>query len=156
MNLIIIVAVSKNNVIGYEGKIPWKIPEDMHRFKFLTIGHPVIMGRKTYESIPERFRPLFGRKNIVLSRRFKSNEGISIARSLDEAITLTDGIDTFIAGGQKVYEEFLPLSNRIELTRVNAEYSGDSFFPEADWGRWRLVNNEKFVNYSFESYIRMD
>ena len=159
MNLTIIVAVSENNVIGAENKIPWYIKEDIKRFKQLTLNHPVIMGRRTYESIPLKFRPLPDRKNIVLSKNLKSSEGIYVAEDIEEALRLAEGKNTHIIGGRSVYELFLPISNRIELTRIHKNFEGDIFFPEVKWHDWKLVNEEKGVNnegifYSFITYLR--
>lgn len=156
MNLAIIVAISENNIIGIKNKIPWRIKEDMLRFKRLTINHPVIMGRKTWDSIPEKFRPLPERKNIVLSKS-QINEKIYIARNIEEALELTESKDSYIIGGEKIYELFLPLANKIELTRVHNSYEGDAFFPKINWNEWDLINEEKNVNeipYSFMTYIR--
>ncbi len=163
-DLTIIVAVSNNGVIGIGDKIPWQIPEnmvpeDMAHFRDLTMGHPVIMGRKTYESIPQKFRPLSGRKNIVLSKGFQSNEGIYIARTIDEALKLTDGKDAFVMGGREIYSQFLHLANRMEMTHVHEDYEGDVLFPVNDMNDWKLLNQEqnlskKGILYSFESYKR--
>ncbi len=173
MNLTLIVAVSENNVIGFKNKIPWRIKEDMQRFKELTLNHPVIMGRKTYESIPLKFRPLPERKNIVLSRDLNSkaktgnfcinlpgsqiNEDIYIARNIEEALELAENKDSYIIGGEKIYESFLPLVNKIELTKVHNSYEGDAFFPEINWGEWEIINKERKVNneginFSFLTY----
>ena len=129
----IIAAVSENNVIGMEGEIPWKISEDMKRFKRLTLGCPVIMGRKTYESIPLKFRPLPDRENIVLtSDESYSEDGIIIAHSLDHALmkALNFHPQIFIAGGGRVYADAMPLATRLELTLVEGQFKGDTFFPE--------------------------
>ncbi len=160
MNLTLIVAISENNVIGFKNKIPWRIKEDMQRFKELTINHNVIMGRKTYESIPLKFRPLPERKNIVLSRNLNLNEDIYIARNIEEALVLTENKDSYIIGGEKVYELFLPLTNKIELTKVHHSYEGDTFFPDINWNNWDLVGEENGISekdkisYSFLSYVR--
>lgn len=160
MNITIIAAVSRNNVIGIENKIPWRIKEDINRFKQLTLNHPVVMGRKTYESIPQKFKPLPQRKNIVLSSTLEKQEGVYIARTIEEALRLTDELDTFIIGGRKVYESFLPLANRMELTKIYQDFKGDSFFPEINWSDWDLVNIEKHksnerIPYSFLSYFKI-
>lgn len=159
MDLTIIAAVSDNNVIGIGNKIPWYIKEDLQRFKRLTLNHPVIMGRKTYKSIPEKFRPLPHRKNIILSSRMESSEGIYVARSIEEALKLANDDDSYVMGGERVYRDFLPLSNRMELTRVHEKYNGDAFFPEVNWEDWKLdgeTRNENSLGleYSFLSYVR--
>ena len=160
MGLRIIVAVSENNVIGVGGRIPWDIKEDRVRFRDLTLECPiVIMGRKTYESIPKKFRPLPERKNIVLSKTLNPEEGIYIARSLEEAIKLTNGLESYIVGGEKVYEEFLPLVNLMDITKVQRNYEGDAFFPKIDWEDWIKVFEDKKVSdkgipFSFLRYSR--
>jgi len=113
MNLTIIAAISKNNVIGKYGEIPWYIPEDIKRFKDITFNHPVIMGRKTYESLSEKFKPLPGRKNIVLSNTLNEQSGIYLARNIEQAIGFTDNKDSFIIGGGEIYKKFLPFSNTL-------------------------------------------
>src|SRR3989344_5306134 len=164
MELRIIAAVSKNNVIGIEGKLPWRIKEDMYRFKELTIGHPVIMGRKTYESIPEKFRPLPGRANLVLTKnRELIYLGTQLCSSMEEALdiisvagrTKDTEIDyniIYVIGGESVYREALPLTDRLELTHVNREVEGDAFFPEIDEIRWREIKRQNFEGFSFVSY----
>ena len=161
MNLTVIAAVSEDNVIGIEGRLPWSIPEDMKRFKELTTHHPVIMGRRTYESIPKTFRPLPNRKNIVLSRNFsKSESGIYVARDINEAIALTEEDDSFVIGGEMVYNVFLPLVNRMELTLVREVYErGDAHFPHINFKEWGLVSRDDGetkdgLGYSFLTYER--
>ena len=159
MKLVIIVAVAENRVIGNNGKIPWRIPEDMAHFKQLTIPHPVVMGRVTYESIPEKFRPLLHRKNIVLSERRdfdpKNNEVI-VCKSISEALEKAGSYDTeaHIIGGQKIYEKTIDLANRLEITEVHKSYKGDAFFPEFDRQRWKEVARSDCGEYSFVSYKR--
>jgi dihydrofolate reductase len=157
MNLTIIVAISENNIIGSKGKIPWKIKEDMNRFKQLTLDHPIIMGRKTYESIPKKFRPLPRRKNIILSNTFEQREGIYIARNLNDSLILTENQDAYIIGGTETYKIFLPLVNYLEITKVHANYDGDAFFPIIQWENWDLINQEEKISeegvpFSFLSY----
>lgn len=160
MNLILIAAASENNVIGFKNKIPWKIKEDMQRFRDLTKNHPVIMGRNTYESIPLKFRPLTQRKNIVLSKTLDNQKGIYIARNLEEAIELTKNEDSYVIGGEKIYREFLHLVNKIELTRIYKNYKGDSFLPEINWDNWILTKEKRKtrkknnIDYSFLTYIK--
>lgn len=159
MNLTMIVAVSENNMIGKNNDLPWpRIKADMQRFAQLTTPHPVIMGRKTYDSIPPKFRPLKDRKNIILSTTYPQAEGIYVARTIDEALALTEGKDAFIAGGHEVYKAFLPYSNRIELTRIRGIYEGDVSFPQVDWGEWDMVKEEQHLGekipYSFVSFVR--
>tara|TARA_Y100000034_G_scaffold59011_1_gene71833 strand:+ start:6231 stop:6716 length:486 start_codon:yes stop_codon:yes gene_type:complete len=160
MNLALIAAISDNNVIGLNGKIPWHIPEDLRRFKKLTLNHPVIMGRKTYESLPEKFCPLPQRKNIVLSNSLDFQEGIYIARNVEEALRLIEGFDSYVIGGKEVYETFLPRTNKLEITRVHRDFEGDTFFPEINWDELNFFESEAMVSkhegisYSFITYYK--
>jgi len=134
-----IVAVSENGVIGREGQIPWDLPADLKNFKRLTMGHHLIVGRKTWESIG---RPLPGRTMIVLSRKagFKA-EGCLTAASLPEAIEIAEmagDAEAFIAGGSRVYEQAIPLADRIYLSRVHANVRGDTLFPEFNEKDWKV------------------
>jgi len=161
MDLTIIVAVSKNNVIGFKGKIPWEIPEDLKRFQRLTLGHPVIMGENTFFSIMNRNgQPLPKRKNIVLSETLEQKNGIYVARNIREAIGLAENQDAYVIGGERVYREFLHLATGMELTRVHVNFEGDAFFPEINEGAWNLTNKEdglskQGIPYSFLTYHRM-
>ncbi len=158
MDLTIIVAVSENNVIGKQGKVPWYLKEDIKRFRTLTLGHSIIMGRKTYESLPDKFKPLPGRKNVVLSTTLVPQEGLYVARTLSKAIKETEHEDTYIIGGRVVYESFLPLATTLELTRIHSFFEGDTFFPDIIWDEWNLSCEEKKngrdFNYSFLTYLR--
>lgn len=123
--LALIAAIGKNGVIGKGGKIPWKIKGEQLRFKELTMGNVVVMGRRTYEEIG---KPLSGRTTIVLSKT-KKFEGTLSASSLFEAISLADGKDIFIAGGEALYREALPLADKLFITEVEFSGDGDAFFP---------------------------
>ncbi len=138
----VIVAVSRNGVIGREGKLPWRLPSDMAHFKKLTIGQVVIMGHKTYKSIPEKFRPLPDRTNIVLSRTLAEppHPEVILAQSLDEALERYSSEPTkkvFVIGGTEVYKEALPRAKRLFLTQIEAKVEGDAFFPYAFLEFWR-------------------
>ena len=139
MKISLIVAMDQNRLIGADNRLPWRLPDDMAWFKEKTMGKPVLMGRKTYESIPAKFRPLPGRHNIVLTRnREFSLPGCTVVHSVDEAITATGSVDEiFIAGGTEIYELFLPKVDRLYLTKVHAEFVGDSYFPELDESAWQ-------------------
>ena len=147
MKLSMIVAVSENNAIGREGELPWHLSVDLRRFKRLTMGHPILMGRKTWESIG---RPLPGRTSVVISRQADYATGsdeVLLAANLDEALAHARGVagadgNAFIIGGARIYEMSLPRADRLMLTRVQAEVAGDVFFPPVDWGEWRLVEEE--------------
>ena len=151
----IIAAISENNVIGNNNEIPWHIPEDLKRFKQLTMGNSVIMGRKTYESIISRLgHPLKGRKNIVLSRNndFK-DEGIIVARTIDEALDKNkDNEIAYVIGGESIYNDFIPFASLMEITRVHKKVEGDAFFPEINWGEWVETFREDKKGYSFITY----
>jgi dihydrofolate reductase len=153
--IVIVAAVARNGVIGVDGRLPWNIPEDLTRFKRLTMGHPIVMGRATFDSIG---RPLPGRTNIVLTNDPDwSRDGVTVARSLDEAVRMSKlhGDDVFVAGGADVYRQALTVADRLELTEVDAEPEGDTRFPEVDWSRWREVAREPRPGYSFVSYDRV-
>ena len=130
--IIIIAAVAKNRVIGRDNQLIWNIPEDMAHFKALTQGHTVLMGRKTWESLPPRFRPLPGRRNIVITRQpdFVA-PGAELANSLDAGLALaaSDAL-VFIIGGAEIYQQAMTLADRLEITEVDLTPEGDSWFPE--------------------------
>ena len=157
----IIAAVAKNGVIGQGNALPWHLPEDMQHFKALTTGHTVIMGRKTWESLPPRFRPLPQRRNIVVSRNpdFRA-DGAEVVGSLQNAMKLGAGATAFIIGGAELYACALPLAQRLELTEIDAEFTGDALFPPFDRGLWTEVARESGVGanglcYAFVSYVRV-
>ena len=159
MELKIIVAVAENNVIGYQGKMPWgRIKEDLEHFRKLTIPHPVIMGRKTYESIG---KPLVKRENIVISSNpelIKPFSGIYRCDSLEKAIDYVSRIDevAFIIGGQNLYEQTINhnLTSTLEITRIHKRYLGDTFFPEIDINEWELSQYLRGKECDFETYTR--
>ncbi len=140
MKISIIVAVSRNGVIGKEGKIPWKLPGDLAYFKDLTTGHAIAMGRKTFESLR---RPLPDRQNIVITKqKHYLAPGCTMADSLEDAIQKAKGEEVFIIGGGEVYREALPLAHKIYLTLVNHDFEGDTFFFPLDPNVWRLVDRK--------------
>ena len=141
----IIVAVAKNGVIGDKNSLLWHIREDMVHFRTLTSGHPVIMGRKTYDSIG---RPLPKRTNVVITRDTELQiEGCTMAHSLEEAIALFDPQEEiFIIGGAQIYAQALPLAHRIYFTVVERDYQGDTSFPEIDYSAWRQTSVENFAS----------
>lgn len=156
MKKTIIAAVAENRAIGKNGEIPWHIPEDLKHFKEKTTGHPVIMGRKTFESLPEDFRPLPGRTNIVLTRSETDKEGVEVARSLEQAYRIAEehGDETFIIGGASVYEQVLPKADRMILTEVKKKVDGDTFFPEFDKKDWDEKEREEHEGFDFVTYTR--
>jgi len=158
----IIVAASTNNVIGANGDLPWRLSADLKHFKAITMGKPIVMGRKTWDSIG---RPLPGRQNIVITRQADFvAEGCNVVASTEEAIAATAGADEImVIGGSQVYSLFLPAAGRLYLTRVHAEIEGDAFFPEIDESVWRLVGDDSHssddrnaFDYSFRTYERAD
>ncbi|HTT39574.1 MAG TPA: dihydrofolate reductase [Burkholderiales bacterium] len=138
----LIVAMDRNGVIGRQGKVPWRLPADLKRFRTLTMGHHILMGRKTWESIG---RPLPGRTNIVVTRnRAYSAPGATVAPSLHAALELArDDAETFVIGGGEIYREALPLADRVYMTRVQAEYPGDTFFPHLEPADWQAATREQ-------------
>ncbi|MEX2496333.1 MAG: dihydrofolate reductase [Woeseia sp.] len=137
-----VVAASTNNVIGRSGRLPWNIPEDLRRFRRLTMGKPVVMGRRTFDSIG---RALPGRRNIVISRRSGLDmPGCETAESPAAALALVDAAsEVMIIGGETVYAEFLPRIGRIHMTRVHATLPGDAFFPELAPEEWQVLWSEE-------------
>lgn len=155
----IIVAVAANGVIGDNNSLLWHISEDLRNFKRITSGHPVVMGRKTFESLG---RPLPNRTNVVVSRTVTEIEGCRVAASLDEAIAMfPENEEVFIIGGAQIYAQALDAADKIYLTRVEHDYEGDTSFPEWDATRWRLTSREAFPRgekypypFAFEEYER--
>ena len=140
----IIVAMSRNRVIGANGAIPWHLPEELKRFKSVTMGHHIVMGRKTWESIG---RPLPGRTTVIVSRqRGYSAPGAKIAHSLDAAVAACgDDSEIFVIGGAELYAQALPRANRLYLTTIDAEIPGDTAMPAFDAGDWREVSSMSFA-----------
>jgi len=156
----LIVAASTNNVIGKNNQLLWNLPNDMKFFKNTTWGMPIVMGRKTYESMD---KPLPGRINVVITRQEGwSAEGTVVAKSLDDAIKKaaeTNCKEIFIIGGGEIFKLAIELADRIYLTRVHANLDGDAFFPEVDENKWQLISNQDFAAdekhkfaYSFQTW----
>jgi dihydrofolate reductase len=139
-----IVAMAKNRVIGRDNALPWKLPEDLRHFKATTLGHPIVMGRKTWESIG---RPLPGRQNIVVTRnRGFQAPGAVVVHSLDEALAAaTPAEEVFLIGGAQLYVDALPRADRIHLTEIDREFEGDAYFPLLPAFQWREVSREGHV-----------
>lgn len=151
----IVAAIGRNGVIGVDGGLPWRIPADLARFKSMTMGHALVMGRATFESIG---RPLPGRSNIVLTRRPDwTHPGVDTASSLDEALSIAEerGQDVYIAGGADVYEQALPIADSMELTEVDAAPDGDTFFPAVDWSLWLETARQEHPGFRFVTYRRL-
>ena len=148
MKLVIIAAIAEDGTIGHAGKIPWHIPEDLKRFKRLTMGHPVIMGRKTFEAIG---KPLPGRRNIILTRQ----PGPDHFRSLDAALKSCGDQTVFVVGGAEVYRAALPIADVLLLTHVKHPGSGDTKFPDYDRSQWKEVHREESADSTYVEYERL-
>jgi dihydrofolate reductase len=160
----VIAAVARNGVIGRNGTLPWHLPDDLKHFKQLTMGHSIIMGRRTFESIG---KPLPGRRSIVVSRGLSQSpcEGVELARSLDQAIELgaKDSGPAFVIGGAALYAAALERADVLHLTEVDADVQGDTFFPPFDRSKWRLLAKEAqhpkddrhALEFTFCSYRRL-
>jgi dihydrofolate reductase len=143
VNISLIVAVADNGVIGQHNGLPWRLPEDLKRFKALTMGKPIIMGRKTYDSIG---KPLPGRTNVVITRQAAlSLPGCTVVRSLEEACNCVVADELMVIGGADIYRQALPLATRIYLTKVQAEIRGDAFFPPLNMGQWHELSREDYA-----------
>lgn len=131
--------MDKNRLIGADNGLPWRLPDDMQWFVQQTMGKPVIMGRKTYESISAKFRPLKGRHNIILTRdRSYEAPGATVVHSVEDALAAAGEVEEIIiGGGANLYAQLLPKTHRLYLTLVDAELEGDAYFPEIEWSAWR-------------------
>ena len=155
----VIVAVAENGTIGDKNTLLWHIKEDMKHFRTLTTGHPVVMGRKTYESLG---RPLPKRHNVVITRQEMTIEGCTVVHSLEEALDLFGPEEeVFVIGGAQIYAEAMPLADKFYLTVVEQPFAGDTSFPEWDSAEWKLVETERFepteerpLGFRFETYLR--
>lgn len=161
MKVSLVAAVARGGVIGRDGDIPWHLPEDVARFKELTTGHAVVMGRKTWESIPERFRPLPGRRNVVVTRNPSwAAEGAERTESVEEALRmLASEREVFVIGGAEIYAAALPHADALELTEIDAAVEGDTFFPPWNRGAFEEVAREERVSedgtpFAFVTYGR--
>jgi dihydrofolate reductase len=160
MKISIIVATSQNLAIGNNGKLPWHLADDLKHFKQTTLKKPIIMGRKTFESIG---RPLPQRQNIVISRTTTEIAGCQVFSSLEHAISaaiaaVNTANEIMIIGGSEIYKSALPIANRIYLTKVQCTVKGDAFFPHIDMSEWQVISHENFQKSSsndhpFESMI---
>ena len=161
MKIAMIAAVAENNAIGINNKMPWYLPGDLRYFKAVTMGKPIVMGRKTFESLG---KPLPGRTNIVITRdKGYSRDGIKVVHSLSDALSLADDIamidgisEIMVIGGAEIYKQAMPKAERLYLTRVYQSFEGDAFFPEFDKGLWQEIaredhctEDEKALTYSY-------
>lgn len=152
MIISLIAAMDRNRLIGRENGLPWHLPDDFKHFKSVTLGKPVIMGRKTFESIG---KPLPGRKNIVISRSGFSAPGVTVVSSIDQALTAATGSDeVMIIGGASFYEQMIARADHMYLTHVDAECEGDAWFPQFDLKDWKIISSsyhpaDERNNYAF-------
>lgn len=158
----IIVAIDKNGGIGYRNNLLAHLPGDLRRFKKITMGHCLIMGKKTWESLPKK--PLPGRKNIVLTdNELDCFECAETVRSIDEALQLCEsGREVFIIGGGSVYRQFMPLADRLLVTHIHEEFPADTFFPEIKPDKWYISDQEDYLpdsqddlSFTYTSYLRL-
>ncbi len=152
----IVAAVARNGCIGKDGVLPWRIPEDMQRYRRITMGKVVVMGRKTWESIPERHRPLPGRTNVVVTRQADYPLPADVVRveSLEEALAAFGGRDVIINGGGTIYEHAMASADALDVTHVHRDVFGDTFFPAIDPDVWRETWREDHDGFSFVTYRR--
>lgn len=162
MHVNLIYACAANGVIGVNGALPWHLPEDMAHFKAMTAGAPVVMGRKTWDSLPPKFRPLPGRTNIVVSRQEDLNEkGLQRASSLREALSICEQMaapEVWVIGGAQIYALALPLAQRIEVTEIAQDFAGDAYAPTPG-PEWTEAARERHVSasglpFSFVTLVR--
>jgi dihydrofolate reductase len=167
MQINLIWAQAKNRVIGYKGSMPWHLPEDLAHFKTLTLGHPVIMGRKTWDSLPPRFRPLPGRNNIVVTSqknwRVDGAINVQFANNITDALLICEQIQpvpaqVWVIGGAQIYMQTLALAKRVVVTEIDADFEGDAFAPQLNTD-WQETAREQHrsktgLTFSFVTYIR--
>jgi dihydrofolate reductase len=155
MKISICVAMDKNRVIGHKNKMPWHLSADLQYFKDITMGKPILMGRKTFESIG---RPLPGRENIIISRNHDyKQQGCQVYHSIEAAIAICkDSIEIMVIGGASFYQAVLPMASHIYLTQIHDSFAGDTFFPEFDRSQWKEIKRQDITddqtvsfNYSF-------
>lgn len=166
MQVSLIAAVSENGVIGRQNTLPWHLPDDMKYFMRTTSGHPVIMGRKNFDSIPEKFRPLPNRTNIVITRQpdFRA-PGCEVVHSPEKALetaAISKPIEVFIIGGSEIYKSFMERADKLYLTEIKATIEGDTFFPEFEKKNWKEINrihhgiDERHqFEFNFVEYLRV-
>lgn len=158
--IILIAAVAENNALGKDNQLVWHLPTDFKRFKALTSGHHIIMGRKTFESFP---KPLPNRTHIVISRQKSYKyEGCLIASSIENALELAPkNEDVYIIGGGEIYKQSIEIADKIEITKVHATFEADTYFPEIDLKKWELVFEEHHkkdekhnFDFTFQTYLK--
>lgn len=157
MIISLIAAIDKNRVIGAGGALPWRLPEDLRFFSRTTMGHCIVTGRKNYESIPQKFRPLPGRHNIIVTRNPGYHApGTTVVPSVEEAIAFAqkrNESELFIIGGGEIFEQTIGMADRLYITHVDAQLDGDTFFPEFDPKQWHA---EELMRYSADDVHNFD
>lgn len=154
--LSLIFAASKNNCIGNNGKLPWHLPEDMKRFRQLTMGKTVLMGRKTWESLPIKFRPLPGRNNVVVTRQanYTVPAGVHLHSSIESALAHHTDEDIVVIGGAEIYNQTINRADTLYVTHVDQIVEGDAFCPSIDPKQWKETERENHDGFSFVTYKR--
>lgn len=167
MNINLIWAQSTNGIIGQDGTMPWHLPEDLAHFRALTLSHPVIMGRKTWDSLPERFRPLPKRTNIVVTRQADwaphhpaVRRADSVAAALSPQLVGADVNEVWVIGGGQIYQQCLPFATRAEVTEIHGDFAGDTRAPSLDPRQWQEVSREAHTSsaglrFDFVSHRRV-
>lgn len=157
MALSLIAALAQNNCIGKDGKLPWSIPEDMQHFKDITTGHVVLMGRKTWESIPLKFRPLPNRTNVILTRdpTYTVPDGVIVCTSLTDVIQKFSNEKILVIGGADIYRQTIDIADTLSITHVYQDVSGDAFFPEIKKDVWKETEREERNGFAFVTYKKL-
>ena len=158
----IIVAIAENDAIGKDNQLLWHIPADLKRFKAITTGHTIVMGRRTFESLPNG--PLPKRRNVVISRHAVAIPGCVMADSIEDAISkMEEGEENFVIGGAEVYRQFMPLADKLYLTLVHKEFDADTFYPAIDFDEWVEVERQDLqaketlgFDYSYVTYHKKE
>jgi len=152
MTITVLAAVGANLTIGRDGAMPWHLPQDLAHFKATTMGHTMVMGRKTYDSIG---RALPGRRTVVITRQQGWHApDVEVAHSLAEALALTGPTEVFVIGGSEVYRQALPFADQMMLTEIDQSPDGDAFFPTFDAAHWREIAREPHDGFAFVTYVR--
>ena len=155
----IVVAMTRDGAIGDKGTMPWHIREESEHFRSLTAGNAVIMGKNTWISIPERFRPLPDRLNIVVSSTMGDQKWAVVCRTIEEAAMIAEASgkgEAFCIGGAKLYEAMLPMAKVLHISWIEGSYKGDTYFPKVDWTQWQLKKIERYDKFTYEKYLRKD
>lgn len=153
----LVAAVANNGCIGKGGELPWSIPEDMKRFKDLTTGSIVVMGRKTWESIPEKYQPLPNRHNVVVTRQadYKLPDGVDRFNSLDTALDAFVTNNVMVIGGAEIYTQAMDRADTLQITEVHRDVDGDTFFPHIEAAHWKETWREDHDGFSFVTYTTL-